>query len=171
MQVGLHYGTNKHKAASLLESRAKRGKLDAVEYQYQTSDLVSQSTGFGTNSLSTITSLPSIDSTEFPSLPINYLLPNSMNEAQGIGCSNVASQWPFGGWSEAVTSTDPWCTELATINPGFGIVRNLAPLDTLPLATLPLDTFHMYASTPSYQLTLPDSKPADFLAIRRTQGK
>lgn len=164
MQVGLHCGTNKHKAPSLLESRAKRGKLDAAEYQYQPSESVSQSTGLSANTLSTISSLPSLDSTEFPSLPINYSLPYSINEAQDIDCSNMASQWPL-GWSEAFTESDPWCTELATINPGVDIVRNLAPLDTFPL-----DTFHMYASSPFYQLILPDSKPADFLAIRRTQG-
>ena len=166
MQVGLHCGTSKHKAASLLESRAKRGRLDAAEYQYQPSELVSQSTGFGTNTLSTISSLPSIGSTEFLSLPTNESLPYSMNEAQDIGCSNMTSQWPLVGWSEAVTNTDPWCTELATMNPGFGMVRDLAPLDTFPV-----DTFHIYASTPSYQLSLGGSKPADFLAIRRTQGK
>lgn len=166
MQIGPHGGTNKHKAASLLESRAKRGRLDAAEYQYQPLELVQQSTGFGTHTPSTISSMPSMVSTEFSSLPINDSLPYSMNEAQDIGCSNMTSQWPLVGWSEAVNSTDPWCTELATINPGFGMVRDLAPLDTFPV-----DTFHIYASTPSYQLSLGDSKPADFLAIRETQGE
>ena len=161
MQVGLYREANKHRAASPLESGAKRGRLDATGYQSQSSELVSQSTEFDTNTLSTFSSLPSIASTECYSLQINDFLPFPINETRDSGCSNMTSQWPFGNWSEAVTSTDPWCAELATMSPGIGMVRDLAPPDT----------FHIYPPIQSYQLSLRDSKPADFLAIRRTQGK
>ena len=43
--------------------------------------------------------------------------------------------------------------------------------DVAPMYPVDLYAQDLYAQTPSYQLFLQDSKPADFLAIRKTQGK
>ena len=94
-----------------------------------------------------------------------------MDDPQDLGCSNMASHWDPAGCDEAVTSTDPCYNELATMYQGIGMALDLTPVNS----------FHIYAQTPSYQpslgdsksyqLSLGDSKPADFLVIRKTQGK
>ena len=154
MRGSLQSGTNKHRAASFLESTAKRGRLDVAEYQYQ-------STGFHTRTVPTLNSLPSMGPTDYFSLPINDPLFYSTNAVRDIDCSNMASHWDLAGWGGAITSTDPCYNELATMNQGIGMAQDLAPVNP----------FHIYAQTPSYQLSLRDSKPADFFAIRKTQGK
>ena len=161
MQEGLQFGMNKHRAASPLESTAKRGRLDVAEYQYQSSELVPQSTGFDTSTVSTINLLPSVALTEYFPLPINDSLFYPMNDARDLGCPNMASHWDFPGWGGASITTDPCYNELATLNQGIGMARDLTSVNS----------FHTYAQTPSYKLSLGDSKPADFLAIRKTQGK
>lgn len=171
MQEGLQFGTNKHGAASPLESTAKRGRLDVAEYQYQSSELVPQPTGFHTSTVSTINSLPSMASTEYFSLPINDPLLYPMNDPRDLGCSNMTSLWDPAGWGEAITNTDLCFNELATMNQGIGMARDLTPVDSSHIYAQTLSYQPALGDSKSYQLSLGDSKPADFLAIRKTQGK
>ena len=113
MQEGLQFGTNKHGAASPLESTAKRGRLDVAKYQYQSSELVPQPPGFHTSTVSTSNSLPSMASTEYFSLPINDSLFYPMNDPRDLGWCNMASHWDPAGWGEAITNTDLCYNELA----------------------------------------------------------
>lgn len=171
MQEGLQSGTNKHGAASPLESTAKRGRLDVAKYQYQSSELVPQPTGFHTSTVSTINPLPSMASTECFSLPINDSLFYPMNDPRDLGCSNMASHWDPAGWDETITNTDPCYNELATMNQGIGVARDLIPVNSSHIYAQTLSYQPALGDSKSYQLSLGDSKPADFLAIRKTQGK
>lgn len=171
MQEGLQFGTNKHGAASPLESTAKRGRLDVAEYQYQSSELVPQPTGFHTSTVSTINSLPSMASTEYFSLPINDSLFYPMNDPRDLGCCNMASHLVPAGWDEAITNTDPCYNELATMNQGIGMARDLTPVNSSHIYAQTLSNQPALGDSKSYQLSLGDSKPADFLAIRTTPGK
>ena len=156
MQESLQSGTNKHRAGSPLESIAKRGRHDPVGYH--SSELLPYSARFHASTMSTINSLAGMTSTEFPCPPVIDALFDPAKEARDFGYSNMVSQLEFADWAFASTSSDPYYIEPASMNPGIDVSQTYSPMDR-------------WAQSSLYKISLEDSKPADFLAIRKTQGR
>lgn len=158
-------GTKKHRAGSPLQSIAKRGRYAPVERQPL--ELSQQCPIFETNPSSSFMepwAQMSFGLTESPWPLFNDAFPNSMNETQDFGFSNMAPQLGVNSWTPAITPTSPGCIEGETLNEHIGIDRSLPPLDQFDLCPQ-----GFYAQTPPSRLSLGDSKPAEFLAIRKTQ--
>ena len=160
MNEGLRSGSNKRGATTLLESEAKQGRLEVAQYQSQCSELVPPAMDFHNSSVSTINSLDS-------RLPTDFYFSHSddssfypMNEPRYVGYPNLDPQWPLGLWTGGQFITDPFYNGAAVMN-----YDSIKPLDP-PL----INTYDTNSWTPSFQLRLEGTKPADFLAIRRTQG-
>ena len=163
----LESGTNKHRAGSPLQSIAKRGRYDPVERQPL--ELSQQFPIFQTNpsSLSMDTWAQLSYAWSGSSWPwFNDDSPFSMNETQDFGFENMAPQLGVNSWAPAIAPTSPSCMEVESLNEHIGMDRGLPPLDQFDLC--PQDN---YAQTSPYRLSLKDSKPAEFLAIRKTQGR
>ena len=163
----LESGTKKHRAGSPLQSIAKRGRYDPVERQPQ--ELSQQCPIFQTNPSSLFMEpwdLMTHTWGESPWPYINDAFPDSMNETQDFGFSNMAPQLGVNSWAPAITPTSPSCMEVETLNEHIGMDRSLPPLDQFDLCPQ-----GFYAQTTPYRLSLKDSKPAEFLAIRKTQGR
>ena len=155
MQENFESGTNKHRAGSPLESIAKRGRYDLVERQ---------PLGLGpprppifrTTPLSPMESFTGIAMTESPWPWIDGGFPNSMDETQDFSFFDMAPQ--LGADNHASANTQyPSYVEVA---------RDWSTLDQFDLYQQSLNV-----QTWSCRLSLKDSKPADFLAIRKTQGR
>lgn len=145
----------KHRAGSPLESTAKRGRHDLVVYQ--SSELVSQSARSYISPVPMTYSLPMASTENFGSSTCF----NPMNEARDFTYSGSALQLDVPEWFGNITGTEPYYIEPASMNQGIGMLPTLAPVS-------PVD---LYAPTQVYKLSLKDNKPADFLAIRETQGR
>lgn len=155
LQNGLQSGTNKHGAVSPLESPAKRGKHDAKASQ--SVELVPRLARFHGSPVPTTDSLASMASTEFPVAPNEGWVSGGFSE---VTYSNMAPRWDVANWSGAITGRDPYYFDPINMSQSIGgsWFRNLTPV-------APLDP---YVETPKYRLVLENSKPADFLAIRKT---
>ena len=160
MHESLQSGSNKRGATSLLESKAKQGRLETVEHQNQCSELVPQAMDFHNSSLPTRNSLDSRFSTDIFLPPFNDSSFYSMNESQNIGCSNMDPLWLSGEWAGNDISLNPFYNGAAHMNHGASMLSDLPPINY----------FHTGSWTLQFRLCLEDSKPADFLAIRKTQG-
>ena len=161
MEENLQPMTNKHRAPSLLESRAKRERLDTAKYQNPCSVLVPQLGGFDTGAVQTINSLPDMRPTESHfSLSNNNSFSDSVYEIPDFCFSNMGPQWPPTGWNGAITSDGLCYNELAVMNQGINMPRHFASGNVSQI----------YPQTPPYQLSQGNSKLADFLALRKTQG-
>ena len=158
MQESLYSETKKHGATSPLESSAKRKRLETAEYQNQCSDLVPQSIGFPPSAMWPIDSPNSTPWTDIFSPTSNHssLIPTI--QTPNLGYHSMDLSCHPANWGGA---TDSFGNGVPDMNQGIDLLRGLAPMDT----------FHVYAQTPPHQLFIGDSKPADFLAIRKTQGK
>lgn len=169
LQDGLQSGPNKHRARSPLQSIAKRGRHDTVAYQ--SSELVPRSPGSHASRLSTMDSFASMASTESLWLPNSDAFLNPMN---GFAYSNTPSQFNVASWDGPLTSRDPCYVGPANMNQGIDIFGNLPPIELLDHYVQPPRyprSLEDYVHPPRYQRSLEDSKPADFLAIRKTQGR
>ena len=159
MHESLQSGSNKRAATSPLESNAKQGRLETVEHQNQGLELVPQAMDFHKNSVPTTNSLDRTLLTDIFSPDFSF--PHyPMNESRDIGCSNMDSPWFSGEWSENVTSPIASYDGAANMNHGASMSSDL----------FPMNSFHADPWTRPFRLCLEDNKPADFLAIRKTQG-
>ena len=104
--------------------------------------------------------------TESPWPWINDAFPNPMNETQNLGFFNMVPQLGVNNWAPAITPTDPSYIEVENLNQHVGMDRGLPPLDQFDLCPQ-----SFYVQPPPYRQLLKDSKPADFLAVRKTQGR
>ena len=75
-------------------------------------------------------------------------------------------QRKFDDWGAANTRKDLDYNQSANMNPDTGMDLDLTPVDFVELPAQGL-----YQQDPPHHLSLEDSKPADFLAIRNTSGK
>lgn len=161
MGENLQSMTNKHRAPSLLESRAKRERLDAAKYQNPSSVLLPQLGGFDTGAVQTINSLPDMRLTESDfSLFNNNSFSDSVYEISNFCFPNMAPQLPSIGWNGVITSNDLCYNELAVMNQGMNMAQHFASGNISQI----------YPQTTPHQLSLGNSKLADFLALRKTQG-
>ena len=156
MHESLQSGSNKRVATSPLESKAKQGRLEIVQHQNQRSEMVPQAMEPHNSSVELYSGL----SNDVVITPFNNSSFYSMNESRNIGCSNMDLPWLPGDWAGDITSPYTFYNGAANMNHGA----------SMPPDLLEMDLFHTGSSAPSFRLCLEDSKPADFLAIRKTQG-
>lgn len=156
MHESLQSGSNKRVATSPLESKAKQGRLETVEHQNQCSELVPQAVNFHNSPVPFYPRLS--NDVFFP--PFNNSSFYPMNESQNIDCSNMDQLLPSDDWAGDIASPYTFYTGAANMNNGASMPSILPEMDPL----------HIDSWTPSFRLCLEDSKPADFLAIRKTQG-
>ena len=158
-------GTSKHRAGSPLESPAKRGRHDVVTSQAL--ELVPQPDGSHEDwdlMGSSLAGIPSAEGVQWnlPKLDLQ-MSSNFVNEER---CWTLSHMWsPIGvaGLDQAFTDNgDRYYVEQGSMNPGMG-----SPYPSSSMALVaPVPP---YTETPVYELVL--SRPAEFLAIRETEGR
>ena len=160
MHESLRSGSSKRGATSPLESGAKQGRLEIPEDQSQRSELVPQAMDFNDSSVSTINSLDSRLSTDLFLPSSNNFSNFPINESRNTGHSNMDQPWSLFQLDEYIPGTGPVYNGAANMNYDSSMPSDLPPMNS----------FHTNPWIPSFKLWLEDSKPADFLAIRKTQG-
>lgn len=104
--------------------------------------------------------MPSMASTGYVWPLIDDAFLDPINEAPNFGPPNMALQLDLPDWSRSNIGVDPCYNELAIMNEGTGM-QDLANVNL----------FDVFPPTQPYIRKLGNSKPADFLAIRKTQGR
>jgi len=157
-------GTSKHRAKSPLESKAKRGKHDIIPSQ--SLELAPPSTELRASPVSTTNSLAGIAPIEGWQYNVlwdrNPIWSPAIDAQDFAWCAGVPPLDYFADSNGAITNQD-----FAYYNEAINMDQasdKLYPLQNLvPAAPQTQNSFH--------KLVLNNSKPAEFLAVRETQGR